>query len=104
MIQLMAGEIDAVALCTPPTARVDIARDCLAAGLHVLLEKPPAATLGEVDEIERLAADAARTLFASWHSQHAAGVAAAREALTGEPIRSLDIRWHEDVRKWHPGQ
>ena len=104
MIEQMAGQIDAVALCTPPTARVDIARDCLAAGLHLLLEKPPAATLGEIDEIERLAAAAGRTLFATWHSQHAAGVAAAGEALAGEKIRSLDIRWHEDVRKWHPGQ
>ena len=104
MIEQMAGRIDAVALCTPPTARLGIARDSLAAGLHVLLEKPPAATLGEIDEIERLAAEANRTLFASWHSQHAAGVAGARSALAGQRIRSLDICWHEDVRKWHPGQ
>ncbi|HET9426799.1 MAG TPA: Gfo/Idh/MocA family oxidoreductase [Allosphingosinicella sp.] len=104
MFRDMAGEIDAIALCTPPTARLDIARDAFAAGLHVLLEKPPAATLGEVDEIERLAGQARRTLFASWHSQHAAGVAGARKALSDRRIRALDICWHEDVRKWHPGQ
>ncbi len=104
MMANMAGEIDAVALCTPPTARLDAARDAFAAGLHVLLEKPPAATLGEIEEIERLGRKAKKVLFASWHSQHAAGVSGAAKALRGNNIRSLDIRWHEDVRKWHPGQ
>lgn len=104
MFRAMAGNLDAVALCTPPTARLDIAAEALAAGLHVLLEKPPAATLGEIDEIERLTREAGQTLFTTWHSQHAAGVEGARQALHGQRIRSLDICWHEDVRKWHPGQ
>jgi D-galactose 1-dehydrogenase len=104
MFERMAGEIDAVALCTPPTARVEIARDAFAAGLHVLLEKPPAATLGEADAIEQLGREADCILFASWHSQHAAGVAAAKQALAGKTIKSLEIRWREDVRKYHPGQ
>jgi D-galactose 1-dehydrogenase len=104
MLDKMSGRIDAVALCTPPTARLEMARDAFAAGLHVLLEKPPAATLGEIEEIERIGRDSLRTLFASWHSQHATGVAAARRALSGATVKALDIRWHEDVRKWHPGQ
>ncbi|MGZ8998091.1 MAG: Gfo/Idh/MocA family protein [Allosphingosinicella sp.] len=104
MLERMRGKIDAVALCTPPTVRLDISRDVLAAGLHLLLEKPPAATLGEVEEIERLGRESGRTLFASWHSQHAPAVAAARDALGKSEIQSLDIKWHEDVRKWHPGQ
>ena len=104
MIGKMAGEIDAVALCTPPTVRLEAARDAFAGGLHVLLEKPPAATLGEIEEIEQLGRRAKKVLFASWHSQHAAGVAGAAKALRRSEIRSLDIRWHEDVRKWHPGQ
>ena len=104
MFATMAGEIDAVALCTPPTARLDMARDAFAAGLHVLLEKPPTATLGEIEEIERLGRESGKTLFASWHSRHAAGVNRARERLHDSRIRTLEIRWHEDVRKWHPGQ
>ena len=32
--------LDAVAICTPPGPRRTIAADCLAAGKHVLLEKP----------------------------------------------------------------
>ena len=49
-------DLDAVAICTPPSVRYGIARDCIAAGLHNLLEKPPGVSLSEVDELARLAA------------------------------------------------
>ncbi|HEX8307641.1 MAG TPA: Gfo/Idh/MocA family oxidoreductase [Allosphingosinicella sp.] len=104
LLGAMAGELDAVAICTPPTVRLGIARTCFAAGLDVLLEKPPAATLGEIDEMDRLGRESGRTLFAAWHSQHAAAVGAARAALAGKTVSALQIHWHEDVRKWHPGQ
>jgi D-galactose 1-dehydrogenase len=104
MLDAMAGELDAAAICTPPTVRLTIAGACFAAGLDVLLEKPPAATLGEIEEIERLGRESGRTLFTAWHSQHAAAVPAAKAALAGRAVRSLRISWHEDVRKWHPGQ
>jgi D-galactose 1-dehydrogenase len=104
MMRALDGKLDAIVLATPPTVRRDIAADAFAAGLHVLLEKPPAATLGETDEIGRVAREAGCTLYAGWHSQHAAGVEPARRALAGKAIRSCRIFWHEDVRKWHPGQ
>jgi len=104
MFAAMPGGLDAVAICTPPSVRHSIGADALKAGLHVLLEKPPASTLGEMDDLGRLAARAGRALYAGWHSQHAAGVAGAKAALAGERIAALDIRWFEDVRKWHPGQ
>ena len=104
LTEAMAGTVDAVSICTPPTVRHAIARTAFAAGLHVLLEKPPAATLGEIAEIARLGREAGRSLFTAWHSQHAAAVPAAKAALDGKTVRSLDIDWHEDVRKWHPGQ
>jgi D-galactose 1-dehydrogenase len=104
LLEKMTGELDAVAICTPPTVRLDIARAAFEAGVDVLLEKPPAATLGELEQIERLGREAGQTLFAAWHSQHAAAVPAARAALAEKKVRSLHIRWHEDVRKWHPGQ
>jgi predicted dehydrogenase len=104
LLEAMAGRLDAVAICTPPTVRLRVAEACFAAGLHVLLEKPPAATLGEIEEIERLGLEAQRTLFTAWHSQHAAAVAGARAALAGKTVAALQIHWHEDVRKWHPGQ
>ena len=104
MLAAMPGGLDAVAICTPPTVRLAIARAAFAAGLDVLLEKPPAATLGEIEEIARLGRESGQTLFTAWHSQHAAAVAAARAALAGKNVCALRISWHEDVRKWHPGQ
>jgi predicted dehydrogenase len=104
MLEAMAGDLDAVAVCTPPTVRLDVASAAFGARLAVLLEKPPAATLGEIEEMERLGREAGCTLFTAWHSQHAPAVAPAKSALAGKSVRSLQICWHEDVRKWHPGQ
>ena len=97
-------DLSAAAITTPPKPRYDIARECLEAGLDVLLEKPPCATLSEIDELACLADSLQRVLFATWHARHNSGVDAAGQALAGKRIRSMDIRWHEDVRKWHPGQ
>ena len=97
-------DLEAAAITTPPGPRYAIARDCIERGLHLLLEKPPCATLGEVEELRRLAAAKGTTLFTTWHAQHNAGVTAAAKLLAGQRIASLRITWHEDVHKWHPGQ
>jgi predicted dehydrogenase len=104
MLDAVGRDLDAVAICTPPGPRHAIARDCLNAGLDVLLEKPPTATLGELDELIASADQNGRTLYAAWHSQHAPAVAPAANALSGKRVRSLEISWCEDVRRWHPGQ
>lgn len=101
---LQAAEVDAVALCTPPQVRFELAVAAIAAGKHVFLEKPPGASLSEVAALEQMAAAAGVTLFASWHSRHAAGVEPARAWLAGKTIRRAHICWREDVRHWHPGQ
>lgn len=100
----MAGELDAVIIATPPDVRYSIARDALEAGLAVLLEKPPAATLGEIEDLERLARERGRSLYAGWHSQHARAVPHAAQLLRGADIKRLRISWFENVRKSHLGQ
>jgi D-galactose 1-dehydrogenase len=97
-------DLDAVAICTPPQPRHEIARAALTAGKHVLLEKPPTATLSELADLERRAARAEKVLFTTWHSQHNRAVDEARGALTGRSVRRLLVTWKEDVRQWHPGQ
>jgi predicted dehydrogenase len=53
---LALDEIDAVYIsATPETTHYPIARDCLAAGKHVFLEKPIALELSEADELIALA-------------------------------------------------
>lgn len=97
-------DLDAVAICTPPSVRYDIARDCLEAGLHCLLEKPPTVTLGEIEDLACIAEGRQLTLFTTWHAQANPAVAAAAELLAGQRIAAMEIVWREDVRKWHPGQ
>jgi len=101
---LAACELDAVVICTPPAARFAIARDALLAGKHVVLEKPPAATMGEAEALARLAAREKLVLFATWHSQYNTAVEEARRFLAGKKLASFRVDWNEDFRKYHPDQ
>jgi D-galactose 1-dehydrogenase len=97
-------KLDAVSLCMPPGPRFAIARDALDAGLHILLEKPPTPTVGELQALAAHAAKAGRVMFTTWHSQFNAAVDEAKRLLAGKTIRRLHVEWKEDVRHWHPGQ
>lgn len=103
-VMLAAGGLDAVALCQPPRARHAAARAAIEAGVHVLLEKPPGATVAEVEQLRAAAADKGVSLFASWHSRHAGGVAPARAWLRDRRVIAVRIDWREDVRGSHPRQ
>lgn len=97
-------DIETVAINTPPNVRHLLAREALDAGKHVLLEKPPATTLTEFDDLKRHAEKQGRVLFATWHSQYNAAVEQARALIAEAGLKALRIRWREDVKKWHPGQ
>jgi D-galactose 1-dehydrogenase len=99
-----APGLEAVAIATPPQPRHEIARAALQAGKHVLLEKPPTATLSELADLEGLAAEARKTVFTTWHSQYNKAVEEARKTLAGATVKRLVVTWREDVREWHPGQ
>jgi L-arabinose 1-dehydrogenase len=103
---LLAAEpdLDAVALCAPPQVRYAQARAALEAGKHVMLEKPPGASLSEVEALRDLARWRKRSLFATWHSRCASAVEPARAWLAARTVRAVHVRWKEDVRRWHPGQ
>ncbi|HEY1608800.1 MAG TPA: Gfo/Idh/MocA family oxidoreductase [Paraburkholderia sp.] len=103
MLAAEAG-LDAVTLCATPQVRYEQARAALAAGKHVMLEKPPGASVSEVIALRDLARRHKRTLFATWHSRSASAVEPARAWLAAREIRAVHVRWKEDVRHWHPGQ
>lgn len=96
--------VEMVSLCLPPVPRFDAAEAALLAGRHVMLEKPPGATLAEVHALQALAAERGLTLCATWHSRMARAVAQAKNWLAGRRVTRARIDWREDVRKWHPGQ
>jgi D-galactose 1-dehydrogenase len=99
-----APELDAVAICAPPQVHYDLAKTALNSGRHVLMEKPPCASLAQLEDLVRLAANARRSLYQTWHSQHARAVEPAARLLEKRELRAVRIAWKEDVRRWHPGQ
>lgn len=97
-------EISLISFCTPPQVRYAGARAALEAGRHVMLEKPPGASLSEVHDLTALAEGKGLCIYATWHSRMADGVAGAKAWLADKHVRRVAITWNEDVRYWHPGQ
>ncbi len=104
--QLRASKIkvDCVSLCTPPSVRLAMAREALDYGWHLLIEKPPTPTVGELLAMEAYARKKKRVLYATWHSRYNKSVDMAKSKLKGRHVNFLRVTWKEDVRKWHPGQ
>jgi D-galactose 1-dehydrogenase len=96
--------VDCVALCTPPSVRLAMAREALSAGYDVLIEKPPTPTMGELLAMEAFAKKKKRVLYATWHSRYNDAVDRAQKLLAGKRVAKLLVTWKEDVNKWHPGQ
>lgn len=97
-------DVRVVSLCLPPVPRFVAAQTALQAGRHVMLEKPPGATLSECYALQALARKHRVSLYATWHSREAVGVAQAKAWLADKTLRALNVTWKEDVRRWHPGQ
>lgn len=97
-------DIPVISLCLPPVPRFEAAQAALRAGRHVMLEKPPGASLAECHALRAMAEAEGVSLYASWHSRAADKVAAAKAWLAGRVVDAARVDWREDVRKWHPGQ
>ena len=97
-------KVDAVALCTPPSVRLQLAREAMDAGYHVLIEKPPTPTIGELFAMQSYARKKKRVLYATWHSRMNEAVEEAKQRLKGKLVTLLKVTWREDVRHWHPNQ
>ena len=97
-------EIRVVSLCVPPVPRFEYAAAAIRAKRHVMLEKPPGATLSECQALLNLAQENRVSVYATWHSREAAMVATAKAWLAKKPLKRMHVTWKEDVRRWHPGQ
>lgn len=97
-------DIRVISLCLPPVPRFAYAQAAIRAGRHVMLEKPPGATLSECHTLEAMARAQRVSLYATWHSRQADKVPAAKAWLADKTLRKLTITWRENVRQWHPGQ
>ncbi|BDZ41377.1 oxidoreductase [Paraoerskovia sediminicola] len=95
---LAAGDVDVLHVCTPPSVHLDAAVAALAAGVHVVLEKPPVLSLAEMDVL--LAAEAASSAALTVIVQHRFGAGAVRlrdliaRGALGRPLVAVcDTLW-----------
>ncbi len=79
---MLDGEApDFVDVASPPGMHHQAALAALAAGAHVIVEKPLALSLGEFDELAALAAEKGRVLMCVHNWKYAPSYAAARRAI-----------------------
>jgi choline-phosphate cytidylyltransferase len=107
----LLDQCDAVYIATPHGTHVDYARQAIAAGKHVLCEKPMALTEDEVTSLQKAAGDADVVLMEAIKTAYSPGfqrmVAVARAGLIGD-IRSVDATFTKltsgDLRELDPNQ
>ncbi len=92
---LRRPDVHLALVCSEPVRHARLGRLALAAGHHVLLDKPMATTLRDADEIAR-AALAAPGRFSVIHRLHSPAIRRARAAIDAGAVglvRSVDIEW-----------
>ena len=80
----LLGRIDAASIATPTALHHAIARDCLEAGIHVLVEKPVTTTVAEARELIAVAARRQRVLQVG-HLERFNAVVQAIEGIVTRP-------------------
>jgi myo-inositol 2-dehydrogenase / D-chiro-inositol 1-dehydrogenase len=78
---LLASEVEAVAVCTPPATHSELALAALVAGKHLFLEKPVAPSLEEVDRIADQAARSACQVLVGFNFRRHRLVERARQVV-----------------------
>jgi predicted dehydrogenase len=93
-------DIDAVIVATPPDSHEELGLACLAAGKHVLCEKPLAATLQGAERLVAAAEKADRRLATGFNLRYTRAAMLARRLVDGGAIGKLD---HIRAFHGHPG-
>ena len=97
----LLDDVEAVLIATPPPTHFEISRAALLAGKHVLVEKPPASTVAEAEELIRLSAECGRVLFFAFHARYNSSVQQAKIEIGSTPVRAIKALYKEDVFRYH---
>ncbi len=102
---IASGAIDAVFVATPPATHLELALRALAAGKHVVLEKPPVLRSSDFDVLEAAAARAGRQVMVAENYFYKPLARTLRKALAegwvGEPRRvRLNARKAQRAEGW----
>ncbi len=102
---LSATRTDAVLLTTPPETHHALALEALAAGHHVLVEKPLAMNIAQANEMIAAAAAAGRTLMAAQNYRFRPPTRAAQAVIASGRLGDLiavRISFRRDTRRLYP--
>lgn len=99
---LAMPDLDIIDICTPPNTHRALIEQALAAGLHVVCEKPITGSLADVDAIERAAANARGTLSPIFQYRFGNGLqklkALQAEGLCGTPyLTTIETSWRREA-------
>jgi predicted dehydrogenase len=83
--------VTAVAIATPAATHYELVSAALAAGKHVLVEKPLTASAGEAEKLIALAEDAQLTLMCDHTYCYTSAVARVREMIRGGELGELQF-------------
>lgn len=86
---LQLDEVEAVVVCTEPTAHYDVARLCLEAGKHVLIEKPMTTTETDGQLLIDLAQREKVTLMVGHTFLYNAGIRKVKEYITEKKVNRI---------------
>jgi len=87
----LIGKVDAVSIVVPTQYHHAVAKDFLAAGVHVLIEKPITVTIEEADELIALA-EQNKSVFQVGHLERFNPVLVALEGILTEPLFIESVR------------
>lgn len=87
----LIGKVDAVSVVVPTRFHHMVARDFLAAGVHVLIEKPITVTIAEADELIAIA-DERKLVFQVGHLERFNPVLIALEGVLKQPLFIESVR------------
>lgn len=101
-VVLSDPDVVVLAICLPPSLHVPVTLRALAAGKHVVCEKPIAASLRDVDRIEAAAQSAGRRVFPVFQYRYGVAMRIVNAMLKQNflgPLRAatLETHWNRDA-------
>jgi len=101
LFEAEAGHLDFVDIATPPSDHAEITHAALDAGLHVLCEKPLAATVDEARAMLRHANRAQRVIYPCHNYKHAPVIKAVRGVIASGRIGKVHLVTLQTFRDTH---
>jgi scyllo-inositol 2-dehydrogenase (NADP+) len=99
--ELLAGPTDLVVVATPNTSHHPIAKQCLLAGRHVVVDKPLTTTLAEAEELVRLANDKGRVLSVYQERRYTGDFATVQRVLS-DGVLGRVVRYEAHFDRFRP--